>query len=114
VLRSGDPTAVAFGVLVGLWAIVSYGTIGFVVLAAGVLIAVAVFWVISTVNVALASSTTKLAENVEVHELPPVSHNDILKEPYVRVWAAKLKGLLQRTHARGAQVARFDKPRALP
>jgi thioesterase domain-containing protein len=44
-----------------------------------------------------------LAENVEVHELPPVSHNDILKEPYVRVWAAKLKGLLQRTHARGSQ-----------
>jgi thioesterase domain-containing protein len=42
-----------------------------------------------------------LAESVEVHELPPVSHNDILKEPYVRVWAEKLKALLQRTHSRG-------------
>jgi tight adherence protein C len=30
--------AVAFGVLVGLWAVFSYGTIGFVVLGAGVLI----------------------------------------------------------------------------
>ena len=39
-----------------------------------------------------------LAESVEVHELPPVSHNDILKEPYVRVWAEKLKALLQRLY----------------
>ena len=39
-----------------------------------------------------------LARGVEVHELPPASHNDILKEPYVQVWAVKLKALLQRTH----------------